>query len=186
MLKSVVSIILFVSNISFNFAIQTQYQKTQNHQIMSTLEEIRRPTKKDQKVAMESYSALESVIAQLNTQETEIEIEIEETDERIKIPVSALKLFTEILKAMSKGQPISIVPIATEVTTQKAAEILGCSRPHLVKLLEEGKIAFNKVGKHRRILFEDILKFKEKRKEEQKKHLIDIMNFDEEKGLYDT
>lgn len=42
---------------------------------------------------------------------------------------------------MSQGKPISIVPLATEVTTQSAAEILGCSRRHLVKLLEEGKCA---------------------------------------------
>ena len=87
---------------------------------------------------------------------------------------------------MSQGKPISIVPIATEVTTQKAAEILGCSRPFLIKLLEEGKIEFTKVGKHRRILFEDVLKFKKQMKEEQKKRIIDIMNYDEEIGLYDS
>ncbi|MGO1521611.1 MAG: helix-turn-helix domain-containing protein, partial [Sphingobacterium sp.] len=73
-----------------------------------------------------------------------------------------------------------------EVTTQKAAEILGCSRPHLVKLLEEGEIEYTKIGKHRRIKFEDVMKYKQSRKEEQKKHLIDIMNADEETGLYDS
>ena len=78
------------------------------------------------------------------------------------------------------------MPVATEVTTQKAAEILGCSRPHLVKLLEEGEMEFVKVGKHRRIMFEDIIKYKQKMKEEQKKHIIDIMNQDEELGLYDS
>lgn len=87
---------------------------------------------------------------------------------------------------MSQGKPISIVPFATEVTTQKAAEILGCSRPYLVKLLEEGKIEFTKVGKHRRIMFEDVLKYKQLMKEAQKKNIIDMMNFDEELGLYDS
>ena len=87
---------------------------------------------------------------------------------------------------MSQGKPISIVPFATEVTTQKAAEILGCSRPYLVKLLEEGKIEFTKVGKHRRIMFEDVLKYKQLMKEAQKKNIIDMMHFDEELGLYDS
>lgn len=87
---------------------------------------------------------------------------------------------------MSEGKPISIVPLATEVTTQKAAEILGCSRPHLVKLLEEGRIPFVKIGKHRRILFEDVMAFKKQMKDEQKKHLIDMMNSDEELGIYDS
>lgn len=151
---------------------------------MKTQEQIRKPSKHDQKVASESYSALASVIAQIRSEQPEIEIE--ETSEKIKIPLSALKLLGDILKAMSQGKLISIVPLATEVTTQAAAEILGCSRPHLVKLLEEGKIEFNKVGKHRRIKFDDILKYKNQMKDEQKKHIIDIMNFDEETGLYDS
>lgn len=151
---------------------------------MESLEQIKRPSKSEQIVAHESHTALSAVLAQTNSKE--IEIEIEESHERIKIPARALKLLNDILKSMSEGNPISIVPVATEVTTQKAAEILGCSRPHIVKLLEENKIAYTKVGKHRRILFEDILKYKNQMKAEQKKHLIDIMNFDEELGLYDS
>lgn len=149
-------------------------------------EQIKKLSKMEQKVAIESYSALASVIDQINSGETEIEIEIEETNDKIKIPLRALKLLGDILKAMGQGKLISIVPIATEVTTQAAAEILGCSRPHLVKLLEDGKIAFVKVGKHRRIKFEDVMKYKQQTKEKQKQNIIDIMNSDEETGLYDS
>lgn len=151
---------------------------------MELSEQIKRPSKKEQKVAIESYNALESILEQLNEEETEIEIE--ETKEKIKVPLSALKLLADILKAMGQGKMISIVPVATEVTTQAAAEMLGCSRPHLVKLLEDGKIAFTKVGKHRRIKFEDIVHYKQQMKKQQKQHIIDIMNSDEETGLYDT
>jgi len=63
---------------------------------------------------------------------------------------------------------------------------LGCSRPQFVKLTEEGKIDFTKVGKHRRVKFENIMQHKGKMKEVQKKHIIDIMQSDEEIGLYDT
>lgn len=114
------------------------------------------------------------------------EIEIEETHDRIKVPLSALKLMQEILKAMGQGKLISIVPHATEISTQAAAEFLGCSRPHLVKLLEEGKIPFTKVGKHRRIKFDDILNYKMEMKLRQKQSIIAIMNFDVETGLYDS
>lgn len=151
---------------------------------MEALDYIKRPTKKEQRVAIESYSALSSILSQLKNDDTEIEIE--ETNDRIKIPFKALKLLSEILKSMSEGNPISIVPIATEVTTQKAAEILGCLRPHLVKLLEQGEIDFTMVGRHRRILFEDVIKYKNEMKQKQKKHIIDIMNFDDEIGLYDS
>ncbi|MCM4162394.1 MULTISPECIES: helix-turn-helix domain-containing protein [unclassified Arenibacter] len=151
---------------------------------METYNNVNKASKEEQKIAIQSYDALSSVIKELKSKNPEIEIA--ETQERIKIPLSALKLLGEILEAMSKGKPFSLVPMATEVTTQKAAEILGCSRPHFVKLLEEGKIDFTKVGKHRRVKFEDVMQHKRKMKEAQKKHIIDIMQSDEEIGLYDT
>jgi len=148
---------------------------------MEILDQIKRPTKNEQKVAIDSYIALSNVLPRLSKEYTEIEIE--ETHAKIKIPLKALKLLNDVLKAMSEGKPISILPIETEVTTQKAVEILGCSRPHIIKLIEAGEIPFTKVGKHRRILFEDVLKYKEQMKEQQRQHIIDIMNFDEEIGL---
>lgn len=151
---------------------------------METINEIKRPDKQERKLAQNSYTSLISAIDRLKTDRAEIEIE--ETGAKIVLPVKALNLLSEILKAMSEGKPVSIVPIATEVTTQMAAELLGCSRPYLVKLLEEGKIEYTKVGKHRRIKYEDIVHYQQKMKEEQKQHLIDMMAADEESGLYDS
>lgn len=151
---------------------------------MNNLEEIKRPTKQEQKTAMESYHALHAMLDQLTSNAPEIEIE--ETKEKIKIPLRALKLLATILKATSQGQPISIIPIATEMTTQAAAEFLGCSRPHLVKLLEEGEIPFTKIGKHRRVKFEDLADYKKKKKAEREALLVEIMSGDEEIGLYGT
>ncbi len=162
------------------YCVFTHKQNTE----MKTLEDIRRPTKKEQQAALESYDALQASLDQLSSESPEIEIE--ETQERIKIPLSALKLLAKILKATSEGIPISIVPIAAELTTQAAAELLGCSRPHVVKLLKSGEIAFTKVGKHRRIKFQDIMKYKAKQKKEREAYLVEIMKADEELGLYDS
>lgn len=151
---------------------------------MESIEELRRPSKAEQEAAMESYNALAATLEELKSENPEIEIE--ETEEKIRIPLHALKLLAKILKATSQGQPISIMPVASELTTQAAAEFLGCSRPHLVKLLEEGIIPFTKVGKHRRVLFEDLVNYKKKMKEDQKKRLIEMMRDDEELGLYDS
>ena len=38
--------------------------------------------------------------------------------------------------------------------------MLNVSRPHLVKLLEGGALPFHKTGKHRRIRFADLMRFK--------------------------
>jgi excisionase family DNA binding protein len=42
------------------------------------------------------------------------------------------------------------------LTTGGAAEILGCSRQHVVDLCDEGKLAYTSVGRHRRVLRRDI------------------------------
>ena len=151
---------------------------------MERIDEVKRPSKEEQKAAMESYDALASTLEQIHSDYPEIEID--ETKERIKIPLNALKLLAKILKETGQGKPISIVPIATEITTQAAAELLGCSRPHLVKLLEEGKISFTKIGKHRRIKYQDVLEYKKQLKDKQRKLLIEIVKADEESGLYDS
>lgn len=151
---------------------------------MEKIQNIGKPTKEEQRIALESYDALANVLNELQTQNPEIEIEA--THEKIKIPLKTLKLLAKILKATSQGKPMSIVPIATEMTTQAAAEFLGCSRPHLVKLLEEGKIPFTKIGKHRRVKYEDVTNYRKKMKKGQKAHLIEMMRADEESGLYDS
>lgn len=151
---------------------------------MELYKNLKKPTKQEQIEAMASYNALAATLESLHSENPEIEIE--ETEEKIKIPLKALKLLAKILKATSQGKPISVIPIATEMTTQAAAELLGCSRPHFVKLLENGKIPFTKVGRHRRVKFEDVQKYRTLKKQEQEQNLINMMRSDEASGLYDS
>jgi len=101
------------------------------------------------------------------------------------MPLNALKLLARLLKEISQGRLVSILPSATEMTTQAAADLLGCSRPHLFKLLDSGEIPFVKVGRHRRIKYEDLLGYKQKMKKLQEALLVEMMEGDEEAGLYD-
>lgn len=54
---------------------------------------------------------------------------------------------------------------------QQAADILNVSRPHVLKLLEEGIIPFKKVGSHRRILLDDLLVYANQQKDTRKEQL---------------
>jgi excisionase family DNA binding protein len=81
----------------------------------------------------------------------------------LRLPPKVLRLFAEVLGSLAQGKVVAIMPKELDVTTQEAAMFLNVSRPYLVRLLEEGKIAYHKVGTHRRIRFEDVVRYKEDR-----------------------
>ncbi len=78
-----------------------------------------------------------------------------------------------------------IFPSSNSFTTQEAADLLNVSRPYVVKLLEEGKIPFTKVGTHRRIGFGDVLEYKKRFDAERRKGLAELTRLAEEMGDYD-
>jgi excisionase family DNA binding protein len=77
------------------------------------------------------------------------------------------------------------VPRTQRLTTQEAADFLGISRPTLVKLLERGKIPYDQPGRHRRILFSDLLAYLDRRGEERRAALDRMTEEANEAGLYD-
>ena len=84
---------------------------------------------------------------------------------------------------MAKRKIISPIPSDAEVSTQQVADMLNVSRPHIVKLPEQGVIPFKKVGSHRRILLEDLLKYDQQLKEQREKNLQFLANQAQELNL---
>lgn len=81
----------------------------------------------------------------------------------LRLPPKVLRLFADLLGSLSQGKAVTLMPKDLDVTTQEAAMFLNVSRPYLIRLLNEGKIPFHKVGTHRRIRFEDMVRYKEER-----------------------
>lgn len=82
---------------------------------------------------------------------------------QVELPTSALRLLATILAEQANGNTVKVVPIHAELTTQDAADLLNVSRPHLVKLLEDGVLPFYKTGKHRRVRVAELVLFKDQR-----------------------
>jgi excisionase family DNA binding protein len=101
----------------------------------------------------------------------------------MKIPAPAAKMLLRILEEMSQGNAVAVVPVRPELTTQQAADFLNISRPSLILLLESGKVAFRKVGTHRRVRLDSLIECKRQADAARKAALADLVAYDQEIGL---
>ena len=83
--------------------------------------------------------------------------------ERVELPRSAMTALLAISRALAQGQALRVVPVGAELTTQDAADLLGVSRPHLIKLIDQGALPHHMVGTHRRLMSDDVLAYRDER-----------------------
>ena len=103
--------------------------------------------------------------------------------ESIVLPGMAMQMLLDILADISRGNPVSVIPYKTELTTQQAANLLNVSRPFLVKLLEKGEINHHKVGTHRRVYVKDVLEYKNKIDGDRSSTLDELAKLSQELGM---
>ena len=83
-------------------------------------------------------------------------------EQPIELPAGAVRLLMDVLETMAAGRGVTIIPENAELTTVEAASMLNVSRPYLIKLLDEKVIPHRLVGKHRRILIDDVMAYKKR------------------------
>lgn len=112
---------------------------------------------------------------------------LEDADQRIHavLPVAAVQLLQDLLREMAAGHAVTLVPIHAELTTQQAADAINVSRPFLVKLLESGELPHRKVGSHRRVRFDDLMRYKRQIDAKRLATLNDMARESRKLGLYD-
>lgn len=94
------------------------------------------------------------------------------------VPLTVLEAFRAVVSAMAQGQSVTLVPYGRVLTTQEAADLLHVSRPHLVKLLENGEIPYfrtdDRAGAHRRVNLRDVLAYRDARNQKRRSRLREL------------
>lgn len=105
--------------------------------------------------------------------------------ERLVLPAEVFEVLRSVVDAMAQGQGVTIVPVHQRLTTQEAADLLGVSRPTVVKLLESGEIPFEQPGRHRRVRLADVLAYRERASIERRAALDRMVEIADEADMYE-
>lgn len=131
--------------------------------------------------AQEASRALARLAAEAPT----AKLSIEDSAHRMHVvlPPAAVQLLQDILREMSQGHAVTLIPVHAELTTQQAADLLNVSRPYLVSLLESGAIPYRKVGTRRRVLFQHLMAYKKAEDAKRLEALDELTRLSQELGL---
>ncbi|MHA4976980.1 helix-turn-helix domain-containing protein [Pseudomonas extremorientalis] len=141
------------------------------------------PLEKEVEAAVQGQRELASLLStKFETQRIDI-FDKEDKPHSLVLPTSALRLLVDILGELAIGNAVKVVPVHAELTSQEAADLLNVSRPHLVKMLEDGAIPFTKTGRHRRVRFSDLMAFKQRRDEESQEAMEALAQQAQELGM---
>ncbi len=148
--------------------------------LLSDLPETITPTQDETLLARESSRRLARLAASRSRKPLRLRVQRDDSqegtasEETVSIPASVFRLLNGILTQMARGNAVTLIPVHAELTTQQAADILNVSRPFLVEQLEQDLIPYRKVGTHRRILFQDLMKYKEEMDRRRSQALDDL------------
>lgn len=148
-----------------------------------SLPEAIQPNESETLLAREASRAL----ARLANRDKPVRVEAREEGQgegaTFVLPATAIRLLLDILGQMAAGNAVAITPLHPELTTQQAADLLNVSRPFLVGLLEEGKLPCRKVGTHRRVLYNDLMAYKQQEDQARRRVLNELAKQAQELGL---
>lgn len=86
-----------------------------------------------------------------------------EEHDRVELTEDLYAMFKELVGALAQRKSVQILALGEEITTQQAADLLGLSRPTVVKLVDSGEIQARVPGVNRRKLrLADVLEYRDR------------------------
>jgi excisionase family DNA binding protein len=137
------------------------------------------PTEVEMRQARESSRALSRILSSPRS----LRLTTDDDSITVEIPAAAAQLLAHLLAEMASGNAVTLMPIHAELTTQRVADLLGVSRPFVVKEIEAGRLPARKVGTHRRVLFKDLAAYRRRSELGRQAALDELSELDQELGL---
>lgn len=93
-----------------------------------------------------------------------------------ELPPELSKIIDQAFRALAANGSVTVGTMPDELTSNTAADVLGVSRPTLLKLAKNGEVESFKVGTHTRFKRGDVMAFKAKREEARREALMELLD----------
>ena len=87
--------------------------------------------------------------------------------EQIELPETVYRVLVQVVEALAAGKAVTVTPTEPRLTTQQTADLLGISRPTVVRLIDSGELRAERNGNRRRLMLSDVLAYRERRRQRQ-------------------
>ena len=133
------------------------------------------PTAKDAKVA-------DAILNAIYSEDSSNPISIVIGKNKLVLSPNMVTTLQATAELSIERKPFSIMAGAELFTTQQAADYLGYSRQTLIKLLDKFSIPFSKVGRHRKVSFENLEELRVAIMQDQDDFLREMSNLEQKAG----
>lgn len=99
-------------------------------------------------------------------------------EDHIQLPANLYEILVSAVHSLRNGMAGTIHPTSLTITTQDAAELLGVSRPTVVRLIESGRLPAQKVHRHRRIQLTDVIEYRDEHRDRQLNFIAETSSAD--------
>jgi excisionase family DNA binding protein len=103
--------------------------------------------------------------------------------EKLDVPDAIQEVMRYVVEQIVQGRTVRVAAENEALTTTQAADVLNVSRPHVVKLMKEGKLPYHMVGSHRRAYLEDVRAYKAQQRQRSLEAMQELADLDQELGL---
>lgn len=85
----------------------------------------------------------------------------------LPLPGQLAEIVAKVVDAVASGRAVTVTTLPEELTTTVAAQLLGISRPTLMRKIKNGDIPARRVGSHTRLRAEDVMQERRARRQRQ-------------------